>query len=153
MIFKLISLAKRKNHFITFFILDVDFFKNYNDEYGHIKGDETLIEVSKAIKKHIHRGDDFVFRLGGEEFAGIIISDNQEKTHQWILSICNIIEDLKIEHCKSKVSKYVTASIGIATVCHEENYNIDKLYSFADEALYLAKNTGRNRSEVSIRCA
>ena len=153
MIPKLLSLAKRKDHYITFFILDVDYFKNYNDAYGHIKGDETLVKVSHAIRNHIQRGDDFVFRLGGEEFAGIILSDDYEKTHQWISSLCAVIEDLEIEHCDSDISKYVTASIGISTICHEKNYNMDNLYSFADEALYLAKNSGRNRSNLSIQCA
>jgi len=146
---KLISLAKRNNCYITFFILDIDYFKNYNDHYGHIKGDEALIEVSHAIKNHIQRGDDFVFRLGGEEFAGIIISDNKNKTHEWVMSICKIIEDLKIEHVKSDISQYITASIGISTIAHEREYNMDNLYAFADEALYTAKHDGRNRSELS----
>ncbi len=150
---KLISLAKRNNRYVTFFILDIDYFKNYNDHYGHVKGDEALIKVSHAIKNHIQRGDDFVFRLGGEEFAGIIISENKDKTHEWIMSICQIIEDLKIEHEKSTISNYVTASIGISTISHEKEYDMDKLYTFADEALYSAKHEGRNRSEISVMCA
>lgn len=152
MIPKLISLAKRKHHLVTFFILDIDYFKNYNDTYGHIRGDETLIEVSQVIKHHIQRGDDFVFRLGGEEFAGIIISDNKEKTHEWVFSMTQIIEDLKIEHSESKVSQYLTVSIGVATICEAKDYGIDHLYHFADEALYIAKNSGRNRSELNALC-
>lgn len=152
MIPKLISLAKRREHYITFFILDIDLFKNYNDHYGHIKGDETLVKVSHAIRDHIQRGDDFVFRLGGEEFAGIILSDDHEKTHQWISSLCEIIENLKIEHCDSDISKYVTASIGVSTICHDRNHNMDTLYRFADEALYIAKDTGRNRVNLGNQC-
>lgn len=148
----LISVAKRNNHFITFFILDIDYFKHYNDYYGHVKGDETLIKVSQAIKSHIQRDDDFVFRLGGEEFAGIVISDDKEKTHEWIISTCKVIEDLKIQHNKSEVSEYVTASIGIATICHQKNYDMDNLYHFADEALYIAKDSGRNRSNLNVQC-
>ena len=150
---KLISLAKRKKHLITFFILDVDFFKNYNDAYGHIKGDETLVNIATTIQQHIQRDDDFVFRLGGEEFAGIIISDDQENTHQWIAKICSVIEKLKIEHRESSVAKHVTVSIGLATICCDKDYDMDKLYSFADQALYIAKNRGRNRSEISIECS
>ena len=152
MIPKLMNLAKRNNHYITFFILDIDYFKNYNDEYGHIKGDETLKLVAKTIQEHIHRGDDFVFRLGGEEFAGIIISDNYEKTHAWVMNLCKIIEDLQIEHSASKISQYVTASIGVATISHAKDHTMDHLYSFADKALYEAKNKGRNRSELSLQC-
>ncbi|MEA3369987.1 MAG: GGDEF domain-containing protein [Campylobacterota bacterium] len=150
---KLISLAKRKEHYITFFILDIDFFKNYNDHYGHLKGDGTLIKVAHAIRDYIHRGDDFVFRLGGEEFAGVILSDDSNKTHKWISSLCEVIENLKIEHADSNISEYVTASIGVATISHEKNKDMDTLYHFADEALYLAKNGGRNRMNLSDQSA
>ena len=153
MIPKLISLAKRKDYYITFFILDIDFFKDYNDHYGHQKGDETLIAISNVLRNHIQRGDDFVFRLGGEEFAGIIISEDKEKTYTWILSITKVIENLKIEHKASKISKYVTSSIGISTLSPDKNYNGNNLYRFADEALYIAKNSGRNRAELSIESA
>ena len=153
MIPKFMSLAKRKKLYVTFFILDLDYFKNYNDHYGHIKGDEALIKVSHALKNHIQRNDDFVFRLGGEEFAGIILSDNKENTHEWILSTCQIIENLKIDHAQSKASQYLTASIGISTIDYEQNYTMDDLYHFADEALYIAKNEGRNKSSINIQCA
>ena len=152
MIPKLMNLAKRNDHYITFFILDIDYFKNYNDKYGHVKGDETLRKVASVIQQHIQRGDDFVFRLGGEEFAGIIISNDYEKTHTWVMSLCQTVEDLHIEHSASKISKYVTASIGVATIFHAKNYTMDHLYSFADKALYVAKNNGRNRSELSLQC-
>jgi diguanylate cyclase (GGDEF)-like protein len=152
MIPKLMHLAKRNNHYITFFILDIDYFKNYNDEYGHIKGDETLKKVAVTIQQHIHRGDDFVFRLGGEEFAGIVISDDYEKTHAWVMKLCSIIEDLHIEHSASPISQYLTASIGVATISHAKNHTMDHLYSFADKALYAAKNKGRNRTELSLHC-
>ena len=153
MIPKLTALAKRKHQYITFFILDIDYFKNYNDYYGHMKGDDVLIEISKIIKQHIQRDDDFVFRLGGEEFAGIIISDDKEKTHEHVMQLCRLIESQKIEHVESLVSEYITASIGIATVAPAKEYDLDMLYNFADQALYCAKNNGRNRSELSFRCA
>ncbi len=153
MIPKLISLAKRKEHYITFFILDIDLFKNYNDYYGHLKGDEALVKVAHAIKEHIQRGDDFVFRLGGEEFAGIVLSDNYYKTHQWISSLCEIIENLKIEHHDSTISRHITASIGVSTIPHNRDHNMDTLYHSADKALYSAKNDGRNRVKLSDKCA
>lgn len=131
MILKLSSLAQRQKLSITFFILDIDYFKSYNDFYGHIKG------------------DDFVFRLGGEEFAGIILSIEKEKTQQWISELTKIIEDLKIGHKASKISEFLTVSIGIATIDYPDSNNLDLLYKYADKALYTAKYSGRNTSHVS----
>lgn len=148
----LIAIAKRQKYFFTFFILDIDYFKPYNDNYGHIKGDDALRKISKVLKNHIQRDDDFIFRLGGEEFAGIILSDNTQETQSWIKSICKLIEDLQIEHEYSKVSKYITASIGVASTCDEEYLDIDKLYALADEALYAAKDSGKNKMTVSEGC-
>lgn len=149
MITHLVALAKRQNLYITFFILDIDYFKLYNDYYGHVKGDETLIKVANVLKKHIQRGDDFVFRLGGEEFAGIILSKEKEKTHQWIAELTQIIQDLHIEHKESKVSDVLTVSIGIATITPHKSESIDLLYKYADKALYTAKFSGRNQSQIS----
>ena len=153
MVEKLTALAKRKEHYITFFILDIDYFKNYNDYYGHINGDQTLIKIANAIKGHIQRGDDFVFRLGGEEFAGIIISEDKNRTHDWIKELCPVIEALEIEHIESHTSNVVTVSIGIATVSCDDDHDMNKLYSFADQALYTAKNCGKNRTELSFKCS
>ncbi len=145
---KLFSLAQRQNLFITFFILDIDYFKTYNDTYGHMRGDETLIKVADTIKKHIQRGDDFVFRLGGEEFAGIVLSKNKENTHQWIAELTKKIENLHVEHKASKILPYLTVSIGIATMSPNDNNDINILYKYADKALYSAKQSGRNQSKV-----
>ena len=153
MVPKLTTLAKRQELYITFFILDIDYFKNYNDYYGHMLGDKTLKLVANAIKGYIHRGDDFVFRLGGEEFAGIILSENKAKTHDWIQGLCGVVEALQIEHIESEIANVITVSIGIATISHDTDRNIDHLYSFADQALYTAKNSGKNRCELSFRCS
>lgn len=152
MIPKLSALAKRKQQYITFFILDIDYFKNYNDYYGHVNGDKVLIEVARVIKNHIQRDDDFVFRLGGEEFAGIVISDDKEKTHEWVQKLCPLIEEQKIEHIESLTAEFITVSLGIATVSPTQTYDMDKLYNFADQALYCAKDNGRNRSQISTLC-
>jgi diguanylate cyclase (GGDEF)-like protein len=148
----LIAIAKRQRYFFTFFILDIDYFKPYNDNYGHIKGDDALRKISKVLKNHIQRDDDFIFRLGGEEFAGIILSDNTQETQNWIKSICKLIENLQIEHKYSKTSKYITASIGVASTCDDKYLDIDKLYALADEALYAAKDSGKNKMTVSEGC-
>ncbi|WP_457749065.1 diguanylate cyclase [Sulfurimonas sp.] len=149
MISKLSTLAKRQNLYITFFILDIDYFKLYNDYYGHVQGDEALIKVANSLKNHVQRGDDFVFRLGGEEFAGIILSQEKEKTHQWITELTTLIQELNIAHAASAISDILTVSIGIATIAPDENNNIDLLYKYADKALYTAKFSGRNQSKIS----
>lgn len=149
---KLISHAKRQKLSFTFFILDLDHFKLYNDNYGHIEGDNALKKISKVLKKHIQRDDDFIFRLGGEEFAGIILSKRTEETESWIKDICKVIEDLKIEHNYSTTSKYLTASIGVACTYDDKYLDIDKLYAFADEALYSAKDSGKNKVKFSSKC-
>jgi diguanylate cyclase (GGDEF)-like protein len=149
---KLISLAKRQNLYITFFILDIDYFKQYNDTYGHLKGDQILIKISEVMKYHIQRDEDFVFRLGGEEFAGIVLSKDKEKTHKHICSLINVINELNIEHKASKNTKNLTVSIGIATICNKKDEDVEALYMYADKALYNAKNAGRNQCKISLHC-
>jgi diguanylate cyclase (GGDEF)-like protein len=146
---KLIALAKRNNQCIHYFILDIDFFKNYNDYYGHEKGDEVLCKVANLVKSNIQRDDDFVFRLGGEEFAGVIISDEEEKPQKWVQELCKKIENLKIEHKKSLCSKFITVSIGISSKCADKTFNEKDLYLAADKALYEAKLAGRNQTKIT----
>jgi len=142
---KVISIAKRNKLYLTFFILDVDFFKHYNDYYGHIAGDKALVAVSDAIKKHVQRHDDFVFRFGGEEFGGVILSEEPARSEAHAKEILTIIESLKIEHKRSSVSDILTVSIGIATVTPSKVDTIEALYLLADQELYKAKENGRNQ--------
>ncbi len=142
---KVISIAKRNKLYLTFFILDVDFFKHYNDYYGHIAGDKALIAISDAIKKHVQRHDDFVFRFGGEEFGGVILSEDPDRSQRHAESILKLIEGLKIEHKRSTVSEVLTVSIGIATVTPAKIDTIEALYLLADQELYNAKENGRNQ--------
>ena len=146
---KLIANTKRNKECITFFILDIDYFKKYNDKYGHKKGDYALIQVAQKLKEHIQRGNDFTFRLGGEEFAGILISNDKQKTQDWIAKLCELIEELQIEHEHSHLSPYLTVSIGVSSKCYNEEFNAESLYLEADQALYAAKSHGRNRCEVA----
>ena len=147
---KMIAVAKRNKQCIHFFILDLDFFKNYNDYYGHEKGDEILSTVAQLLKKNIQRrGDDFVFRLGGEEFAGILISEDKEKAQKWIAEITHKVEALQLKHKKSLCCDVVTVSIGICSRCANEEFNAKELYLSADKALYEAKLQGRNQCRVA----
>lgn len=142
---KILRRVRRDNEYMTLFMIDIDFFKDYNDLYGHQKGDEVLKKVSSAIKEHMHRYNDYIFRVGGEEFAGIIQSSDSKESRAWIYDLCNVVESLQIIHEHSRVSNVITISIGVKTVKAGDYDTVDKLYREADEALYLAKEAGRNQ--------
>lgn len=148
---KLLSLAKRKELYLTFFVIDIDHFKSYNDRYGHQAGDQALVKVASVIKQQIQRDDDFVFRLGGDEFAGITLSDDPHTTHDYINAICQKVEALKIKHRYSSVSDIITTSIGITTIHPDLTYTIDDLYKDADINLYKAKANGKNQSVCTLQ--
>jgi len=142
---KLLGAAQRSETLISLFVLDVDYFKNYNDHYGHHKGDEVLCKIANALINFIQREDDFVFRIGGEEFAGLIHTHNKDESEEWIAKINQLIVNLEIEHKMSKLDmKKVTVSIGVCTAQASQEKDLDYFYKKADEALYVAKNSGRN---------
>ncbi|MCT7515878.1 sensor domain-containing diguanylate cyclase [Aliarcobacter cryaerophilus] len=138
-----INRAKRENKHLCLIVLDIDFFKQYNDTYGHQKGDFVLQEISKVLKNRTNRASDFAFRIGGEEFA-ILVNLEKNKISEFAEAIKNDIENLKIEHSGNKVSKYVTTSIGVNFKQADELKNIDELFKVADDNLYEAKRSGRN---------
>ncbi len=138
-----INRAKREENYFSFLIMDIDYFKQYNDTYGHQAGDLALKKVSLMLKKKTSRASDFAFRLGGEEFGIITILD-KETSIKFANSIKNEIENLQIEHKASKVSKYLTISIGIVSKKGDAITNSDILFKEADDCLYEAKKLGRN---------
>jgi diguanylate cyclase (GGDEF)-like protein/PAS domain S-box-containing protein len=145
---KIINNAKRKNELICFLFMDIDFFKQYNDNYGHQKGDEVLINFAKCLKDSLHRFTDFVFRLGGEEFAVVYQSEDKEKAIKFAESIKKDIEDMKIEHKYNSASSFVTASMGL--ICKYANdVDYSDIYKEADDLLYEAKKNGRNQIKVN----
>ena len=131
---------------LSFVILDVDNFKQYNDTYGHQAGDTVLKEIGKTLKALSYRSGDFSFRMGGEEF-GLILRDMQiDKSIEFTEGVRRAIEGLCIEHNgNSANSKYVTASFGVATTKINEVTTEKELYREADINLYKAKESGRNR--------
>lgn len=138
--------AKRHKHFMAFYILDVDFFKQYNDSYGHKAGDDVLIAISKTMKKHFKRHEDLIFRLGGEEFGGLITGQNELEIEAFIAKICTEIKNLKIEHIGNVNQKILTVSIGIKILNDFSNDAFENVYKEADLALYNAKETGRDKA-------
>lgn len=130
---------------LSVIILDIDFFKKYNDNYGHLQGDDCLKEVAKTLAGTITNSFHFIGRFGGEEF-GIILPGAGYEFGMMIAEQMRIsIEALHIVHGYSAVSPYITISLGVATVLPEKNMNWRNLINVSDKQLYKAKEEGRNR--------
>ncbi|MGJ0290596.1 cache domain-containing protein [Aliarcobacter cryaerophilus] len=138
-----INRAKRDKKELCLIILDIDFFKQYNDTYGHPQGDIVIKSVANVLKNRTNRADDFAFRVGGEEFV-IITHIEKDKVLNYANSIKDDIENLKIEHRGNKASKYVTISLGVVCKNAIEINSSEELYKEADDNLYEAKRSGRN---------
>lgn len=143
------ELSLRNRYPLSLIILDIDFFKNYNDTYGHPAGDECLKKIAKTISTSLKRSTDFTARYGGEEFVVILSNTDQTGAAEIGESIRKGIEDLRIPHSLSLVSNYVTVSLGISTLLTFENKLLSGFVQSADEALYAAKQSGKNCS-VSV---
>jgi len=141
--------AKRDHNFITFMMLDIDFFKQYNDTYGHIEGDHALKAVAKVLKDKLKRPTDFVFRLGGEEFGVLFSGANESDSARLAQDICDAIRGREILHENSKVNKYLTISIGLVCCVADDALDDELLISVADTMLYKAKESGRDRYAIS----
>lgn len=136
---------KREKSVLSLISIDIDYFKKYNDHYGHPAGDKVLIEIAKVLKKFTLRATDYAFRMGGEEFSiifsGINISDSIKNAKR----IVEEIEALEIEHSKSKCSEYITISAGLVVQNYDSLVDEEMFYKYSDDALYSAKNNGRNQ--------
>ncbi|MDJ0557469.1 MAG: diguanylate cyclase [Microcoleaceae cyanobacterium MO_207.B10] len=130
---------------LTLILCDVDYFKQYNDNYGHLAGDDCLREIAKTINKTLKRSADLVARYGGEEFAIILPNTPSENAEKLAELIRRAIYQLQIDHSTSKVSKYITISMGIASVIPAQTELPESLIAKADDALYQAKQQGRDR--------
>lgn len=140
--------SKRDSKNIIFMILDIDYFKQYNDTYGHDAGDKALHEVAQALKYTLKRSHDFVFRLGGEEFGIITSGIDLEGIEVLSKYLRESIEHLEIEHKESKVNDFLTISIGVKMVESTSALTQNEIYQLADKALYKAKNNGRNTAVI-----
>ncbi|WP_198262922.1 diguanylate cyclase domain-containing protein [sulfur-oxidizing endosymbiont of Gigantopelta aegis] len=137
--------GQRNKSRIAFIMIDIDFFKQFNDTYGHQEGDVCLQKIAQALKNEIKRPGDIVARIGGEEFAVILPETSREGVTQVADQLRSIIQALKIPHKTSK-HHIVTVSLGVAiTTIGEECYSSSMLYQMADKALYQAKQNGRNQ--------
>lgn len=145
---KTFSEIKRDKKSLAVLMIDIDFFKPYNDNYGHGQGDETLRKVAKALEKTIKRPSDFVARYGGEEFVILLKDINKDGVEAVANNLLNAVRELKITHEFSKIENYVTISIGASF--YNSNSDVTKLELLlkADETLYNVKNSGRNNFAI-----
>lgn len=132
---------------ISMLMVDVDFFKKYNDFYGHLQGDKCLQKIAQALKSNLKRSTDLVARWGGEEFACILVDTNKSGAMLIGERLRKAVADLKIPHERSDIDIIVTVSVGVATMYPSAENSLDELLKKADLALYKAKNLGRNRVE------
>ena len=135
---------------LTLLMLDIDYFKNYNDTYGHVTGDFCLQKIAQAINDQITVNSDYTFcRYGGEEFALILPSSNHADGIQVADLIQENIQALKIPHISSEIADIVTLSIGMATMVPPSSLMPQALIQMADSALYLSKTKGRNTISIT----
>ena len=137
--------AKRHHIPFTYAMFDIDYFKKYNDTYGHQLGDDAISSVSKILEHHTKRGGDYAFRIGGEEFAVILQSTKENGKKEFFQQINDDIKNLNIEHKESPPSLVITTSCGATQIISYDNIDTLELYKFTDASLYEAKENGRDR--------
>ncbi|PHR58421.1 MAG: hypothetical protein COA44_02975 [Arcobacter sp.] len=137
--------AKRDHKYFSLLMIDIDYFKQYNDNYGHLQGDHALQKVAESLKKSFRRSSDLIFRLGGEEFAVLSAATDIKKLIYSAQNACNILQEERIPHIKSDVNPYITISIGVALISEDSTLTLKEIYEASDKALYKAKAAGRNQ--------
>ena len=137
--------AMRRKIALSSIMIDIDFFKAFNDTYGHQAGDICIKQVAKTLSKALKRSEDFVARYGGEEFVVVVKGMNTKDVELLAETLRKKVEKLNIDHINSKVSKFVTVSLGVSTVIPNKDSSPEKLITSADNALYQAKQNGRNK--------
>ena len=124
---------------------DIDYFKRFNDTYGHQSGDECLVRVAQAMDESLNRPADLVARYGGEEFIALLVDTEVEGARMLAERMRERVESLRIEHRASDVAPHLTVSLGVATLVPKGTAQPEDLVDLADRALYVAKEGGRNR--------
>jgi len=135
----------RSGSLLSILMIDIDFFKKYNDTYGHNEGDICLIAVAETILKCVSRDDDFVARFGGEEFIVVLPYTDEEGARFTADRVLGKMAEKHIPHGNSEIAAYVTVSIGATTIKVKHTHNGMDYIKCADEALYESKRNGRNR--------
>jgi len=137
--------AWRKGWDLSLIMLDIDYFKAYNDTYGHIAGDDCLKRIGSALAATLGRGGDFIARYGGEEFICVLPNTDTAGATAMGEKLRTMVEELQIPHQTSSISPSVTISLGVAHVTPDKGVTPESLVEQADAMLYRAKRDGRNR--------
>ncbi|MEA3545703.1 MAG: diguanylate cyclase [Thermodesulfobacteriota bacterium] len=141
--------AQRSHQQLSLIMIDIDYFKNYNDRYGHGKGDDTLRQVAQKVEMVLRRAGDFIARYGGEEFVAVLPYTDIQEVLPIAEQIKAAVADLHIEHCDSPVADHITVSLGVVSAQPDQQYACaDTMLQTADKALYRAKSKDRNCIEV-----
>ncbi len=139
--------ACRTGQPLSLIMLDIDFFKQYNDFYGHVQGDKSLTQVAQTLDNAAQRPRDMAARFGGEEFV-LLLTDTDEKGALKVAQNCHrLIEKLKIPHEESDASPFLTVSLGVGTIRPNAQRISEQFIQAVDKLLYAAKQNGRNRIE------
>ena len=138
----------REGTTLSFLMIDVDNFKLYNDNYGHVAGDEVLKRIGSTVEACLGRPGDLAARFGGEEFAVVLPGTSVEGLKALAEKIRNALETLQVPHAHSSTGGYVTVSVGGAVVSPVRDAPTTMLIEAADLALYQAKHEGKNRAVV-----
>ena len=144
-----IAIARRYGRTLALVLCDVDFFKAYNDQYGHQPGDECLKKVAAALRSCCRRTADMAARYGGEEFALILPETDVTDALRIAEAAREAVAQLRIAHEKSQTGDFVSISGGIAMLLHDTDFGAQQLIMDADQALFKAKRLGRNRMVVA----
>ena len=138
--------ASRNNVYLAFLMLDLDHFKELNDEYGHLYGDKVLKALAKLLRERFRRQGDYVFRIGGEEFAALLTCQSPLEAIALAESLQKDVLKLEFEHPGNEGLGRISTSIGLKIVSPSEPIDFSEIYKQADQALYQAKSEGRNRT-------
>lgn len=141
--------AKREKTAVAVLLLDIDFFKTYNDTYGHPAGDECLATVARSLARVMRRSGDMVARYGGEEFVVILPNTDRAGAEDVARRLIWAVDGLLLAHSGSAISDYVTISVGVAIAVPEMNVSYKSIIDDADAALYEAKKSGRHQYSMA----
>ncbi len=143
------DIALSNHQSISLLMIDIDYFKLYNDAYGHQQGDYCLQEVANSLQQTLKESNHFVARYGGEEFSVIIRNSDEKSTFQVAEKLRANIEALNIPHIHSAIGPFLTISIGMAIFQPTSDVSLHDLMNYADRALYETKRNGRNTVHIS----
>jgi diguanylate cyclase (GGDEF)-like protein len=137
--------CKRSDTTLSVLLIDIDYFKRYNDNYGHRAGDDCLTKVAQCMAAQCERGSDFIARYGGEEFAAVLPAVSKDQAIVFAEKLRNAVNKLAIPHQASLHANHITISIGVASTADTAIASPEQLLEHADLALYAAKQAGRNQ--------